>query len=652
MRCCQALAKEIVPVQPRSTRITDPGGKHMGPATSPTETFVVAVLVAVTAQMIAARMRFPAIFFWLVAGMALGPYGLHLLHVESLQPALHTLIELGLAVILFEGGLNLNLKALRQHGWVVGLLLLFGPALNMLVGGIALHLISGLDWSMCLLFGSLVAAGGPTVIMPILHQVRLNRAVGAILASEAMLVDAVGAILAIVMLEVVISPQVTPVWLARVLLTKFLVGGAVGFICGWLLSRILVSQRWIKDTELRTIATLAAVWGIFLLADSLSAQAGLLAVLVAGAIMQRMELPDIQRLRQFKGSLSMLLISLLFVLLAADLNLPLLWGALGKGLALFAVLALVVRPLSVWLSSLGSDLTWKQVLFIGAIAPRGVVAAAIVSLFAIILQNNGRADAQTLQSLVYIIIVVSVMVYGFLAAPLSRWLDMQGADDRSLLIVGGSQMGVELARVLGEDREVRFIDLNAEAVATMQRGGYLALRGNALDPLYMELAHAEEVSAVLAMTASSDQNLLIARMAHEDFHVPEVYITLPEGDAERHASLIHQLQARRLFAAPYSYSYWNAEVHRKRLIHENRTIEPDSPLIGLKLSGVRIASGAQPLAVMRKGKSMIPHDELALQEGDIVCMLVRPERIQEGQPLILPPVSDKSLAGKGQRLPG
>ena len=219
----------------------------MGPATSPTETFVVAVLVAVTAQMAAARMQFPAIFFWLVAGMALGPYGLHLLHVESLQPALHTLIELGLAVILFEGGLNLNLKALKQHGWVVGLLLVFGPALNMLVGGGALHLISGLDWPMCLLFGSLVAAGGPTVIMPILRQVRLNRAVGAILASEAMLVDAIGAILAIVMLEVVISPKVTPVWLARVLLTKFVVGGSVGFICGWLLSRLLVSPRWIPS---------------------------------------------------------------------------------------------------------------------------------------------------------------------------------------------------------------------------------------------------------------------------------------------------------------------------------------------------------------------------------------------------------------------
>ena len=381
-------------------------------------------------------------------------------------------------------------------------------------------------------------------------------------------------------------------------------------------------------------------------------QATLSVVLVAGATMQRMELPDIQRLRQFKGSLSVLLISLLFVLLAADLKLPLLWHAMWEGLALFAILALVVRPLSAWLSCLGSDLSWKQVLFIGAIAPRGVVAAAIVSLFAIILQDHGRADAQTLQSLVYIIIVVSVMVYGFLAAPMSRWLDIRGADDRSVLIVGGRQVGVELARVLGEDREVRFIDLNAEAVATMQRGGYLALRGNVLDPLYMELAHAEEVSAVLAMTASSDQNLLIARMAHEDFHVPEVYITLPEGDAERHASLIHQLQARRLFAAPYSYSYWNAEVHRKRLIHENRVIEPGSPLIGLKLFDVRIASGAQPLAVMRKGKSLIPHDDIILQEDDTVSMLVRPERVQEGQPLILPPVSDKSLAGQGQRLPG
>ena len=624
----------------------------MGLQAGPTETFVVAVLVAVTAQMAAARMHFPAIFFWLVAGMALGPYGLHLLHMEALQPALHTLIELGLAVILFEGGLNLNLKAMLQHGWVVGLLLVFGPALNMLVGGGALHLISGLDWPVCLLFGALVSVGGPTVIMPILRQVRLHRSINAILASEAMLVDAIGAILAIVMLEVVISPQVTPAWLAKVLLTKLVTGGVVGFTCGWLLSKALVSERWIKDMELRTIATLASVWGIFLLADSLSPQAGLLAVLVAGATMQRMELPDIQRLRHFKGSLSVLLISLLFVLLAANLNLPMLWNFTWEGLLLFAILALVVRPLTAWLSSIGSNLSRNQVLYLGAIAPRGVVAAAIASLFAIILQGSGRAEGQMLQSLVYIIIIVSVVVYGFLASPLSRWLDVRGANDRSVLIIGGGQMGVELARVLGEDREVRFIDLNAEAVATMQRGGYLALRGNALDPLFMEVAHAEEVSNVLVMTDSSDQNLLIARLAREEFHVPEVFVTLQEDDEQRHARLIHQLQARRLFASSYNYSYWNAEIHHKKLVHENRAVEPDSPLIGRKLSGVRITSGVQPLAIIREGKSLIPHDDTVLQEGDVICMLVRPERVQEGQPLILPPASDNSVAGKSQRLPG
>jgi len=624
----------------------------MGPGTSPTETFVVAVLVAVSAQMVAARLRFPAIFFWLAAGMALGPYGLHVLQVESLHPALHTLIELGLAIILFEGGLNLNLKALQQHRGVVSLLLMFGPLLNMLIGGAAMHLITGLDWPVSLLFGTLVSVGGPTVIMPILRQVRLNRSISAILASEAMLVDAVGAILAIVMLEVVITPQFTPGWLARVLLTKFVTGGAVGLVCGWLLSKALASEEWLKDMELRTIATLAAVWGIFLLADSLSSQAGLLAVLVAGATMQRMELPDIQRLRHFKGSLSVLLISLLFVLLAANLNLPMLWDFSREGLVLFAILALVVRPLTAWLSGIGSQLTRKQVLFIGAIAPRGVVAAAIVSLFAIILQDHGRTDGQALQALVYIIIIVSVMVYGFLAAPLSRWLDVRGANDRSVLIIGGGHMGVELARVLSEDREVRFIDLNADAVSTMQRGGYLAVRGNALDPLYMEIVHAEELSAVLVMTGSADHNLLIARMARDEFHVPELYVTLQEEDGQKHARLIHQLQARRLFASPYNYSYWNAEIHRKKLVHENRTVEPDSPLIGRKLSGVRITSGVQPLAIIRKGKSLIPYDDIVLQEADEICMLVRPERVQEGQPLVLPPVSDDSSAGKGQRLPG
>ncbi len=608
---------------------------------NPTTAFVIAVLVAISAQLIAGRLRFPPILLWLVGGMALGPFGLHLISVESVKPALHTLVELGLAIILFEGGLNLNLKALREHGWVVGRLVLIGPVITTALGAAAAHAITGMDWPLALLFGALVSVGGPTVILPIVREMRLGRTLNHILTGEAMLIDVIGAILAIVMLQVALTPEMPVSYVIQDIFTKAAVGAAIGLAGGRLLA-LMLSGSWIRDFELRSVLTLGGAWGCFLLADHITSQAGLLAMLMMGATLQRMDLPDIQKLRHFKGSLSMLLISVLFVLLAASLNLDIVRIYLPQGLLIFAILTLIARPLVAALSCLGSRLSWQETAYLAGMAPRGVVAAAITSLFALILQEQGVGQSGMLVALVYIIIILSVLLYSMLAGPLKSWLKIAGGDERSVLIIGGGQIGAEIGRALGEDREVRFLDLNAEVITNLQRSGFQAVRGNALDPLYMEIVHAEEIGAALIMTGSSDHNLLIARLARDDFHIPEVYVALQEGDEEKHASLIRQLQLKRLFAKPYKFTYWNDQAYRKRLIYETRRIEPDSPLIGVRMVDARIPHGVQPIAIIRNEQSFIPHDDFRFQAGDEIKMLMRPERVQDGQPLILPPASDKS----------
>ncbi|MDX8398080.1 MAG: cation:proton antiporter [Mariprofundaceae bacterium] len=608
----------------------------------PTVVFVIAVLIAVAAQLLSERMRMPPIFLWLLAGMGLGPFGLHILQSESIEPALHTLVELGLAIILFEGGMNLNFKALKEYHSTVARLILFGPLFTMLIGGVAAHFLVGLSWPIALLFGSIVSIGGPTVITPIIRQVRLDREISHILSSEAMLVDALGAILAIVMLQLALSPN-PDAWLTlQAVIFKLGVGSIIGIAGGWMVARALLLNI-SPHLEMRTIFTLASAWGIYLLANSISEQAGLMAVLMAGASIQRMKIPDIQRLRHFKGSLSILLISVLFVLLAASLDLSLLSAYLWQGLVIFILLAVLARPLATWLSCLGSKLNRGQIQYLAMMAPRGVVVAAITSLFATSLHHAGQEETDILVALVYIIIIVSVFIYGFSARPLSRKLHVDGGSDRSVLIIGGGQMGAELGRTLCSDREVRFLDLNGEVVNNLQHAGFTAIRGNALDPLYMEVVHAEEVSAVLVMTGSSDHNLLIAALAKEQFHVPEVYVALQEDSHDKHSQLIHNIQAKRLFAKPYTASYWHDQAFRKRLVHDTQTITPESELIGCRMGSTRIPHGIQPMAVYRDGLSLIPHDELHLEEGDEIALLLRPERIQAGQMLILPPSSDHSM---------
>jgi len=605
---------------------------------NPTTTFIVAVIIATAAQMVASRFRFPPILLWLLAGMSLGPFGLHILHVETIQPALHALIELGLAIILFEGGLNLNLKALRENGWVVGRLVILGPLLTMLIGGAAAHFILDMDWLLALLFGALVSVGGPTVILPIVRQMRLGRHVSHVLTAEAMLIDVIGAILAIVLLQLTLTLNMNAAAIAQDILYKLIVGAVLGIAGGRMLAWLLTSL-WAKDFEIRTVLTLTSAWGMFLLADSISSQAGLLTMLMMGAVLQRMEVHDIQRLKHFKGSLSMLLISVLFVLLAANMDLSVMYSYLWQGMLLFVILAVAVRPLIVFLSTCGSRLSIRESLYLAGMAPRGVVAAGITSLFVLILQENNYPQSEMLMALVYIIIIVSVLGYSLLAGPLKRLLSIEGGDERSVLIIGGGQIGAEVGRALGEDREVRFLDLNSEVISSLKHSGYDAVCGNALDPLYWEIIHAEEIGCTLIMTGSSDHNLLIARLAHENFHIPEIYVTLQEQDEVKHASMIHQLQAKRLFAKPYQFTYWNDQAYRKRLIYESLRIEPDSLLIGYRMADVRIQHGVQPITVIREGLTLVPHDDLVLAMNDEIKMLMRPERVQEGQPLILPPTS-------------
>ncbi len=607
-------------------------------STDPTTTFVIAVLLATLSQMVAQRFRFPPILLWLLTGMVLGPYGLQLLHVEVIEPALHTLIELGLAIILFEGGLNLHLKELKQNGWVVGRLIIFGPLFTILIGGGAAHLVGGLNWTIALLFGAIISVGGPTVILPIVRQMRLGRNVSHVLTAEAMLIDAIGAILAIVFLQLALTPEMSALQMSQHILYKTAVGVAIGLLGGRLLA-LLLAANISREMELRTPLTLAFNWGIFLLADTISSQAGLLAALIMGVTLQRMKIHDIERLKHFKGSLSMLLISVLFVLLAATINLHLLLNHLYEGMVIFFALALCARPAATLFSTIGSHLAKNDRLYLAGMAPRGVVAAGITSLFALILKEHGHPQADLLMTFTYIIIIVSILCYSLFARPLKSMLALEGVDARSVLIIGGGQIGAEMGRALSEDREVRFLDLNAEVIGALKRSGYDAVCGNALDPLYWEIIHAEEIGSVIVMTGSSDHNMLIARIAHEHFNITDIYVALQENDQHKHAKLIHQFQAKRLFAKPYNYTYWHDQAYRKRLIYESAVIEPESPLVGVRMADARIQHGMQPIAILRDGCSSIPHDDFIFAAGDEIKMLMRPERIQEQQPMILPPAA-------------
>ncbi|MFS8859503.1 cation:proton antiporter [Synechococcus sp. B60.2] len=408
--------------------------------------FTLALVAGIAAQVLANFVKVPSIVFLLLFGVLLGPDGLSWVHPQVMGSGLEALVSLAVALILFEGGLNLRLQRLNQVSDSLRNLVLLGSLLTLGGGALAAHYLGEFPWPLAFLFGSLVVVTGPTVINPILKRVRVDSAVSTLLEGEGVLIDPLGAILAVVVLQVVLSGHPSFLMALEQLSSRLAIGSAVGALGGWLMGSFLLWSRQFLTEELRNSVVLAGALGVFTLAQSLRSEAGLMAVVMAGLVVRQKAAIAERSVRQFHGQLVVMAISVLFILLTSTLSLKAVfalgWGALATVLCLM----LVVRPLSVWLCTWGSDLNWRQKLFVAWLAPRGIVAASVASLFAILLTERGITGGDALKALVFLTISVTVTVQGLTAAWVARWLGLdQGS---STVIVGNHPLVSQLAQLM------------------------------------------------------------------------------------------------------------------------------------------------------------------------------------------------------------
>jgi NhaP-type Na+/H+ or K+/H+ antiporter len=408
--------------------------------------FTLALVAGIAAQVLANFVKVPSIVFLLLFGVLLGPDGLGWVRPQIMGSGLEALVSLAVALILFEGGLNLRLQRLNQVSGSLRNLVLLGSLLTLGGGALAAHYLGEFPWPLAFLFGSLVVVTGPTVVNPILKRVRVDPAVSTLLEGEGVLIDPVGAILAVVVLQVVLSGHPSFLMALEQLSSRLAIGSAVGALGGWLMGSFLLWSRQFLTEELRNSVVLAGALGVFALAQSLRSEAGLMAVVMAGLVVRQKAAIAERSVRQFHGQLVVMAISVLFILLTSTLSLKAVlalgWGALATVLCLM----LVVRPLSVWLCTWGSDLNWRQKLFVAWLAPRGIVAASVASLFAILLTERGITGGDALKALVFLTISATVTVQGLTAAWVARWL---GLDQGSSTVILGDHPLVEpLAELL------------------------------------------------------------------------------------------------------------------------------------------------------------------------------------------------------------
>lgn len=433
---------------------------------------------AALSQWVAWKARLPGIVFLLAAGIAAGP-GLGLINPEALMGELFfPFVSLSVALILFEGSLTLKFSEIKGLETVVRNMISFGMVITWLITAVATWFFIGVSWQIALLLGAITSVSGPTVIMPMLRTVRPTRSVSNILRWEGILIDPIGAALAVLVYEFIIAGTGQGAAHTFLTLGKLMVtGGLFGALAGWSFG-MAIRHLWLPHF-LHSLGAMAVVLLSFALSNTLVPESGLVTVTVMGIWLANMKDVAVEEILDFKENISLVLISLLFILLAARLDLNALadlgWGAAG----LFVAIQFLARPLNAMASCLGSGLSWPERHMLAWIAPRGIVAAAISALFSVQLEKAGVADAQVLVSLTFFIIIATVIFQSITARPIARLLKVAEPEPTGFLIIGANAVARAVGTALaGLKIPVLLADPGWDNISKAKGAGLPAYFGN------------------------------------------------------------------------------------------------------------------------------------------------------------------------------
>ncbi|MBQ0762612.1 cation:proton antiporter [Marinobacter psychrophilus] len=501
-------------------------------------------------QWLAWRVRMPAILFLLAGGIASGPVLGYLNPEDVFGDLLFPMVSLAVAIILFEGSLTLRFAEIRGHGKMVRNLLPIGAIVTGTIGTLSTHYILGISWEIALLFGAISIVTGPTVIAPLLRSVRPSSKLANILQWEGIIIDPIGALLAVLVFEGIVSWGQGNVFghslyiFAKTIAVGTFLGAAAGYLNGQVLRK-----HWIPQ-YLHNAGTLTFMLGVYALSNELAHESGLLTVTIMGIWMANMKQVPVDSILEFKESLSVLLISALFIILAARIEFSAI-AELGWGLAwVLAILMLVARPLSIFLSAIGTNLNWREKLFLSWIAPRGIVAAAVSALFAFQLQKVGYDGAGAIVPLVFMLIIATVTIQSLTARPLANLLNVAEPSEFGFLILGANPV----ARMIGltlKKHEVPVVlaDTNWENVRQARMENLQVYFGNPVSEHASNQLDLTGVGNLLVISPYKHMNSLATYHFLDWFGDNSVY-SLAEGDQDqkaRHQTAEKIQQTRGLF---------------------------------------------------------------------------------------------------------
>jgi NhaP-type Na+/H+ or K+/H+ antiporter len=492
---------------------------------SDTSLLALIALSSIACQWLAWRLKLPAILFLLLTGIILGPMS-HTLDPDALfGDLLFPVVSLSIAIILFEGSLTLHFNQVRDVSCVVRRLVTVGALITWSLIALASYWIIGLPAELAALFGALVVVTGPTVISPMLRTLRATSRIANVLRWEGIIIDPIGALMAVLVFEWVISSQQASGLISHTLLLfgeTILIGAGLGALAAFALAYV-IRHHWLPE-YLHAFGTLALVLTTFTISNHLAHESGLLAVTIMGIWLANAKGIHIDEILSFKENLTLLLISGLFILLAARLNLDSLLALGLPALGLLAVIQFVVRPISVGLCSIGSDLSWQERGLIAWVGPRGIVAAAVSVFFALRLEESGYANADILTALTFSVIIGTVVFQSATARFVAQKLGVTEPEPTGLVIIGANKVARTIAQAL-QQQEVPtlLIDPSWENIREARMAGFKVLHGNPLSTRVAEKLELGGYGQLLAATPQHEINTLVCLHFRREFETRFIY---------------------------------------------------------------------------------------------------------------------------------
>lgn len=514
--------------------------------------FVIALVgvLGIGAQWVAWRTGWPAIVLMLAAGFIVGPIFNIIDPAEAFGDMLKPMISIGVALILFEGGLSLNFRELRKYGGGVWRLVLLGVPLGWLFGALALYHIAGLVWPVAILFAGILVVTGPTVVMPLLRQSSVQQRPAALLKWEAIVNDPIGALCAVVAYEyfrLSASGGGSPLEVIPQIAVAALIAAAIG----WAAAKLIAWSfpRGFVPEFLKVPVLLVTVVGTFVLCNMIEHEAGLVAVTVMGVALANMHVSSLRSIHPFKQNIAVLLVSGIFILLSASLEFSdLRFFDLRAGLFLLALL-FVVRPATILLSLLFSDIPWNERLFLAWVGPRGIVLVAISGLFALRLSELGYGDGTLLIGLSFAVVVATIVAHGFTVNLVARLLKVKGATRPGLLIVGATPWTIALAGQMNElETPVLIADSSWSRLKPARAMGLATYHGEILNEAAEHNLDLTPYQVLVAATDNEAYNALVCSEFAPDIGTDMVY-QLGEGDEDDYRALPASLKGRALFTS-------------------------------------------------------------------------------------------------------